>query len=78
MATTTTPGVIWLGTIAKFTCFGIMYMCAKFHAFTTKCTIFLESAGLLGVSMNASITVSEIQIVRDLSNGLVYSTVFSR
>ena len=34
-------GVIWLGTIAKFTCFGIMYMCAKFHALTTKCTIFL-------------------------------------
>ena len=34
-------GVIWLGTIAKYTCLGIMYMCAKLHAFTTTCTIFL-------------------------------------
>ena len=47
MAVTAAPGIIWLGTIAKITCFGIMYICAKFHAFTTKCTIFLESAGLI-------------------------------
>ena len=32
-------GEIWLGTIAKFTWFGMVYICAKFHAFTTKCTI---------------------------------------
>ena len=38
---TAAPGVICLGTIAKSTCFGIIYMCTKFHAFTTKCTIFL-------------------------------------
>ena len=35
------PVVIWLSTIAKVTCFGIMYTCAKFHVFTKKCTIFL-------------------------------------
>ncbi len=28
------PGEIWLGTIAKFTWFGMVYICAKFHAFT--------------------------------------------
>ena len=32
-------GKSWLGTIAKFTWFGMVYICAKFHAFTTKCTI---------------------------------------
>ena len=32
-------GGILLGTMAKFIWFGIVYICAKFHAFTTKCTI---------------------------------------
>ena len=39
MAATAPTGEIWLGTIAKFTFFFVMYMCAKFGAFTTKCTI---------------------------------------
>ena len=39
MAATAPTGEIWLGTIAKFTFFGVMCMCAKFGAFTTKCTI---------------------------------------
>ena len=39
MAATAPTGEIWLGTIAKLFCFGVMYMCAKFGAFTTKCTI---------------------------------------
>ena len=43
MAATGPTGEIWLGTrpIAKFTYFGIISICAKFHAFITKCTIFL-------------------------------------
>ena len=32
-------GKIWLGTIATFIWFSMVYICAKFHAFTTKCTI---------------------------------------
>ena len=36
MAATAPTGEIWLGTIAKFTFFSVMYMCAKFGAFTTK------------------------------------------
>ena len=39
MAATAPTGEIWLGTIAKFTFFGVVYMCAKFGAFTTKRTI---------------------------------------
>ena len=39
MAATAPTGEIWLGTIAKFTFFGVMYRCAKFGAFTTKCMI---------------------------------------
>ena len=41
MTATTTLGIIWLDTIATFTCFGIMYMCAKCHAFTTKARFYL-------------------------------------
>ena len=33
------PFIIWLGTIATFTCFDITSMCVKVHAFTTTCTI---------------------------------------
>ena len=39
MAAKSPTGEIWLGTIAKFTWFGMVYVCAKFHAFTIKCTI---------------------------------------
>ena len=39
MAAKGPTGEIWLGIIAQFTFFGVMYMCAKFCAFTTKCTI---------------------------------------
>ena len=39
MAATDPTGEIWLGNIAKFTWLGMMYIYAKFHAFTTKCTI---------------------------------------
>ena len=39
MAVTYPTGEIWLGTITTFTWFGVMYICSKFHAFTTKCTI---------------------------------------
>ena len=28
-----------LGDVAKFTWFGMLYICAKLHGFTTKCTI---------------------------------------
>ena len=41
MAATAPTGEIWLGTIAKYFFVGVMYMCAKFGAFTIKCTIFL-------------------------------------
>ena len=39
MAAKGPTGEIWLGTIARFNFFGVMYMCAKFGAFTTECTI---------------------------------------
>ena len=39
MAAKAPTGEIWLGTIAKFTWFGMVYIRAKFHAFTTTCTI---------------------------------------
>ena len=45
MAATAPTGEIWLGTIAKYFFVGVMNMCAKFGAFTTKCTIHL-AAGL--------------------------------
>ena len=41
MEITATPpqGEICDGTGSQFSCFGVIYLCTKFHAFTTKCTI---------------------------------------
>ena len=41
MEITATPpqGKICDGTGSQFSCFGVIYLCTKFHAFTTKCTI---------------------------------------
>ena len=39
MAATALTGEIRVGTIAKFNWFGMIDMCAKFHAFTTECKI---------------------------------------
>ena len=36
MVATDPRGETWLGTIAKFTWFCMMYICAKFHAFSHK------------------------------------------
>ena len=46
MAATDDTSQIQLGTIAKLPCIGVLYEHAKFHAFTTKCTIFSLSAVL--------------------------------
>lgn len=42
MAATDDTGQIQLGTIAKLVCIDVFYKCAKFHAFTTKCTILAD------------------------------------
>ena len=41
MEITATPpqGEICDGTGSQFSCFGVIYLCTKDHAFTTKCTI---------------------------------------
>ena len=41
MEITATPpqGEICDGTGSQFSCFGVINLCTKFHAFTTKCTI---------------------------------------
>ena len=46
MAAINDTGQIQLGTIAKLKCIGVLYKHGKFHAFTTKCTIFSVSAAL--------------------------------
>ena len=48
MAARGPTGEIWLGTIAKFYFFGVMYMCAKFGAFTTKYTIHSHDSLIFG------------------------------
>ena len=40
MAIKVTKGQIYDGTISKFLCREMYYLCGKFHAFMKKCTIF--------------------------------------
>ena len=43
------PGRCWLGSISKNNQQGILYKCAKFHAFNSKCTIFSLAAPLRSI-----------------------------
>ena len=62
MAVTSPTGEIWFGTIAKFTFVGVMYMCATFGAFTTKCTIH-SLFGRLAAGLYCIVAITYVQRV---------------
>ena len=47
MATTAHIGTFTVASISEMSCIGMIIMCAKLHRFTTICTIFMLSAGLI-------------------------------
>ena len=47
MAATAHIGTLTVASISEMFCIGMIMMCPKCHSFTTICTIFLLSAGLI-------------------------------